>query len=167
MAGRDEDGDDVVVEHPNRKKASSKTARAVIVLLLVITIVLLLVVTVVGWDFLQGAKALQVGFIVAFAIATFYVLRWNRGVLPVTGALAIILGIFAIVSAPAWFDRDQAGFAQPAIDSDVLGLLCALLVPVEALLLICAMIAFQQAWNVEVERRRDDDEPGRAAPATA
>jgi hypothetical protein len=166
MAGRDEADDDVVIEHPNRRKASSKGTRAAVVLLLLVSIVLLLVVTIGGWDFLQGAKALQVAFIVVYAVATYYVLRWNRGILPVTGALAIILAIFAVVSAPGWFDRDQPGFADPTIAADVLGLVCVVLVPVQLLLLVFAMLGFRQAWNVEVERR-DDDEQGRRAGAAA
>jgi len=63
---------------------------------------------------------------------------------------------FAAVSAPAWFDRDKTGFTDPALPADVLGLLSALLVPVQLLLITFAMSAFRQKWNVEVER---DDEP--------
>ena len=40
----------------------------------------------------------------------FFVARWNRGVLPVAAALAIIMLIFAAVAGPGWFDRDKAGF---------------------------------------------------------
>ena len=43
--------------------------------------------------------------------------RWNRGVLPVAAALAVLLMIFALVAGPGWFDRDKAGFEQPAIDA--------------------------------------------------
>jgi len=167
MARRGEADDDVVLEHPNRQKASSKAVRAVVVLLLVVSIVLLLVVTIGGWEFLQGAKALQVAFVVVYAIATFYVVRWNRGVLPVTAAVAMILLVFAVVSVPGWFDRDGPGFAQPMIDADVLGLVCVLLVPVELLLIVAAMQGFRQAWSVEVERRRDDDGRRRVVATTA
>ena len=102
----------------------------------------------------------------------FLVLRWSRGVLPVAAALAIVLLIFAAVSAPAWFDRDKAGFTDPAIDEGILGLLTALLVPVQLLLIAFAMSGFRQAWNVEVERPVDEpppERPGRgdAAPAAA
>ena len=86
-------------------------------------------------------------------------LRWNRGILPVIAALAIILGIFAAVAAPGWFDRDAAGFAKPAVDADVLGLVCIVLAVVQLLLLVIAMIGFRQAWNVEVERRLDGGHP--------
>ena len=41
--------------------------------------------------------------------------------LPVVAALAIILRIFAAVAGPAWFDRDKAGFTDPALDASMLG----------------------------------------------
>jgi hypothetical protein len=82
----------------------------------------------------------------------YYVARWNRGVLPVAAALAILLAIFAAVAVPGWFDRNAAGFRQPAIDADVLGLVTAIIIPVQVLLIGFAMRGFNQAWNVEVER---------------
>ena len=85
----------------------------------------------------------------------FFVARWNRGVLPVAAALAIILLIFAAVAGPEWFDRDKTGFNDPALDEDVLGLVTLLIVPVQILLIAFAMRGFQQAWNVEVERYPD------------
>ena len=105
------------------------------------------------------------------ALAVF-VLRWSRGVLPLIAALAIVLLIFAAVSAPAWFDRDKPGFTDPALASDLLGLLTALLVPVQILLIALAMSGFRQAWNVEVESHEDPPPPDRSerrgpAPAAA
>jgi hypothetical protein len=93
-------------------------------------------------------------------------------VLPLAAALAIVLLIFAAVSAPGWFDRDQPGFAEPTLDEGILGLVTALLVPVQLLLIAFAMSGFRQAWNVEVERPLDEpppERPGRgdAAPAAA
>jgi hypothetical protein len=155
--------DAVSIEHPNREKASSKTTRAVVILLLLVSAVLVLIVTIGGWGVLEGAKALQIAFIVVYVVMAFYVARWNRGVLPVAAALAIILLIFAAVSTPAWFDRDKTGFVDPTLDSDVLGLITAIIVPVQVLLIAFAMQGFAQAWNVEVERRHDA--PPDAVPA--
>jgi hypothetical protein len=149
-----EDGD-IVIERPNRAKASSKATRSVVVLLLLVSIGLMLIVTLGGWNVLEGAKILQVAYIALYLLFAFYVLRWNRGVLPVVAALAIVLLIFAAVAGPAWFDRDKSGFTNPAIGADVLGLVTLLLVPVQALLIAFAMQGFVQAWNVEVERRPD------------
>ena len=89
----------------------------------------------------------------------FFVLRWSRGMLPVASALAIIMLIFAAVSAPQWFDRDKAGFTNPTLDEGILGLLTALMVPLQILLIAFAMSGFRQAWNVEVEHRPDEDPP--------
>ena len=162
----------VRIEHPNRRKAASKVTRAIVVLLLLVSAALVAIVTVGGWDTLQGAKALQIAYIVVYVVIAFFVLRWSRGVLPLAAALAIVLLIFAAVSAPAWFDRDKPGFADPAIDAGVLGLVTALIVPVQLLLIAFAMSGFRQAWNVEVERPEDEPPPerrerGGPAPAAA
>jgi hypothetical protein len=146
---------DVIIEHPNRDKATSKATKAVVLLLLLVSVGLMLIVTIGGWDVLQGAKPIQIAYILIYLIMAFYVSRWNRGVLPVAAALAILLLIFAAVAVPGWLDRDETGFAQPTIDSGVLALVTALLIPVQILLIGFAMRAFNQAWNVEVERTVD------------
>jgi hypothetical protein len=161
----------VRIEHPNRAKAASKLTRLIVVVLLLVSAFLVTVVTIGGWDVLQGAKLLQIAYIVVYLVIAFFVMRWSRGVLPLAAALAIVLLIFAAVSAPAWFDRDKAGFTDPAIDEGILGLITALLVPVQILLIAFAMSGFRQAWNVEVERPVDEpppERPGRdPAPAAA
>jgi lysylphosphatidylglycerol synthetase-like protein (DUF2156 family) len=162
----------VRIEHPNRKKAASKLTRAVVVVLLLVSAGLMAIVTVGGWDALEGAKALQIAYIVVYLVLAFFVLRWSRGVLPVAAALATVLMIFALVSAPEWFDRDKTGFTDPALDESILGLLTALVVPAQLLLIAFAMSGFRQAWNVEVERHEDEPPPDRSerrgpAPAAA
>jgi hypothetical protein len=160
-AGMAEDA--VTIDHPNREKASSKATKAIVILLLLVSAGLVLIVTIGGWSALEGAKAVQIGYIAIYLVIAFYVARWNRGVLPVAAALAIILLIFAAVSGPAWFDRDKTGFTDPALDASVLGLITLLIVPVQVLLIAFSMQGFAQAWNVEVERRHDA--PPDALPA--
>jgi presenilin-like A22 family membrane protease len=155
------------IEHPNRRKASSKLTRIIVVLLLLASAALMAIVALGGWDALQGAKALLVVYIAVYVLLAFFVLRWSRGVLPLAAALAIVLLIFAAVSAPAWFDRDQPGFADPAIDEGILGLITALIVPVQVLLIAFSMSGFRQAWNVEVERRDQEPPPERSRGAAA
>lgn len=157
----------MVIEHPNRDKASSKATKAVVLLLLLASVVLMLIVTIGGWDALQGAKPVQIAYILIYLIMAFYVARWNRGVLPVAAALAILLAIFAAVAVPGWLDRDETGFAQPTIDSGVLAFVTALLIPVQVLLIGFAMRAFGQAWNVEVERATPDAGSRGTAPLPA
>ena len=159
----------VIIEHPNREKASSKLTRAIVILLLLISAALVAIITVGGWDALEGAKALQIAYIVLYLVVAFFVLRWSRGVLPLAAALATVLMIFAAVAVPAWFDRDKTGFANPALDESILGLLSALLVPTQLLLIAFAMSGFRQAWNVEVERHEEPppDRSGRRGPTPA
>jgi hypothetical protein len=158
-----------VIEHPNREKAGSKATKAIVVLLILVSVALMLVVTIGGWDTLVGAKPLQIAYIVIYLVLAFFIARWTRGALPLTAALAIILTIFAVVSAPAWFDRDKAGFAEPPVPSDVLGLVCIVLAIAQVLLIAFALRGFAQAWNVEVERPRNEGRSshGDAAPQPA
>jgi hypothetical protein len=163
---------DVRIEHPNRKKASSKATRAVVFVLLLASAGLVALITWGGWDALEGAKPLQIAYIVVYLVLAIFVLRWSRGVLPLASALAILLLIFAAVSAPGWYDRDKSGFTSPNLDESLLGLLTFLIIPLQVLLIGFAMRGFQQAWNVEVEREpeeRDEREPasGGREPAPA
>jgi presenilin-like A22 family membrane protease len=150
----------IVVEHPNRAKASSKVSKLIVTLLLLVSAFLVTVVTIGGWDVLQGAKFLQVAYILLYLVLAFFVLRWQRGVLPVIAALAMILLIFAAVAGPEWFSRDKDGFTSPTLNESVLGLVTLIIVPVQLLLIAFAMQAFNQAWNVEVERRPDGTSDG-------
>src|SRR4051794_2189613 len=154
-AGMAERDPNVTIEHPNREKAASKATKAVVLLLLLASAALVLIVTIGGWKVLEGAKILQIFYIALYLLMAYYVARWNRGVLPVAAALAIILLIFAAVAAPEWFARDKDGFTSPAINESVLGLITLIIVPVQVLLIAFAMRGFQQAWNVEVERYPD------------
>src|SRR5215217_2039773 len=133
------DDDDTYIDRPNRRKASSKATKAIVAVLLVVSAAIMIIITLGGWGTIEGAKAIQIAFILVYLLMAFLVMRWNRGVLPLAAALAIVLLIFAAVSGPAWFDRDKEGLAQPALHSDVLGLLSLLLVPIQILLIAFAM----------------------------
>jgi hypothetical protein len=155
---------DVVVVHPNRSKAAVIATRAVVILLLLVSIGLMLIVTIGGWSALAGAKAVQIGYILLYVVLAIYALRWNRGVLPLSAALGVILAIFALVSGPAWFNRDHNGYAQPGLPESLLGLITLLIIPVQLLLIAFSMRGFTQGWNVEEERpagsrNRDYGEP--------
>ena len=160
--------EDTCLDRPNRRKASSKATKAIVCLLLVASAVIMIIISYGGWDTLEGAKPLQIAYIVAYLGMAFLVMRWNRGVLPLAAALAIVLLIFAAVSGPAWFDRDKAGLTDPTLDEDILGLLSLILVPIQILLIAFALRGFQQSWNVEVERSVDErDQRGGREPAPA
>jgi hypothetical protein len=142
----------IVVEHPNRAKSASQLARLLVIALLLASAAVVGIITIGGWDALEGAKPVQVAFIVVYLVLAIFVARWARGVLPMIAALAIVLGIFAAIGAPGWFDRAREGFTDPALSSDVLGLLCTLLVPLQVALVAVCLQGFRQGWNVEVER---------------
>src|SRR4051812_22989674 len=166
------DDDDTYIDRPNRRKASSKATKAIVAVLLVVSAAIMIIITLGGWGTIEGAKMVQIAFILVYLLMAFLVMRWNRGVLPLAAALAIVLLIFAAVSGPAWFDRDKAGLTDPPLDESILGLLSLILVPIQILLIAFSMRGFQQAWNVEVERTRDggddsDRAGGRPAPAAA
>jgi protein-S-isoprenylcysteine O-methyltransferase Ste14 len=139
------------IVRPNRDKAASKATKAVVILLLLFSAGLVFIVTVGGWSRLAGAQPVQVFYVIVYLVMAYFVARWNRGVLPIAAALAMILGIFAAIAGPAWFARDKTGFSDPALPAGALGLVTLLLIPVQLLLIAFAMRAFQQAWNVEVE----------------
>ena len=159
--------DGVEIEHPNRKKASSKVTRMIVVVLLLASALVMAIISLGAWDQLVGAKALQVIYILLYVMLAYFVARWSRGVLPVAAALAIVLAIFALVSVPGWYERDRPGFTDPALSADVVGLLTALLIPLQLLLVFFAMRGFQQAWNVEVEHPVERGGGGAKDPAPA
>ena len=165
MAQRTEDRTEreIVIEHPNRAKGASRATKASVLLLLLVSAALEAVVAVGGWDVLAGMQVPLIALILLNLVMAFFIARWNSGVLPVAAALATVMLIFAAVSAPAWLDRDKAGFTDPLLSAGLLGLVTFLIVPVQVLLIAFAMRGFAQRWNVEVERLSDGST--RAVPA--
>src|SRR5919197_723962 len=140
---------------PNREKAEAKTMKAFVSFILLVSGGLLVLITTGGWTRLEGSSVaimtlLWAGLYVLFAFLV--AARWQRGVLPVASALAIIMAIFAAVSAPGWFARSKQGLTPPPLPDDLIGLLVILLVPVQLLLIAVAMVGFNQNWHVEEER---------------
>jgi len=157
---------------PNREKSQSKSTKAIIAFVLLVSAALLIVITLGGWERLQSSSVglmtlMWAGLYVLFA---FLVLRWNRGILPVASAMAVVMIIFAAVAAGGWFARAKDGLSSPALPEELLGLLTIIVIPLSVLLLAVAMVGFNQAWNVEEERPTggrhpddlDDDDPGTA-----
>lgn len=156
------------VWRPNREKAETKTTKTIVAFVLLVSAALLVVITIGGWTRLEGSSVAVMSLLWAalYVLFALLVTRWNRGILPVASALAIILAIFAAVAAPAWFGRSKEGLSPPALPDDLLGLLTLIVVPVQLLLITVAMIGFNQEWHVEEERpvggvplAGEDDEP--------
>jgi protein-S-isoprenylcysteine O-methyltransferase Ste14 len=147
---------ETVILRPNRDRAEAKATKAIVILLLLASAGLILVIMIGGWSQLQGAQVISFAYALIYIVMAVYVSRWNRGVLPVAAAAAVLFAVIAAVAGPAWFDRDKDGFAATTIDPSILGMLTLILVPVQLLLIAFAMRGFQQQWNVEVEVTRDD-----------
>jgi hypothetical protein len=143
---------------PNREKAESKTTKAVVAFVLLISAALLVIITLGGWERLQspGIGALTIAWAGLYVLFALLVIGWNRGVLPVASALAVIMVIFAAVAAPGWFDRAKDGLSSPLLPEELLGLLTVIVIPVQLLLVLVAMVAFNQEWHVEEERPIDE-----------
>jgi lysylphosphatidylglycerol synthetase-like protein (DUF2156 family) len=139
---------------PNREKAQSQTTKAIVALVLLISAALVIIITLGGWERLQSSSVAFMSLIYAVLYIVFAILifNWNRGLLPVAASLAIVLAIFSAIAAPAWFARAKDGLDSPLLPEDLLGLLTVILVPVQILLIVVSMIAFNQEWHVEEER---------------
>lgn len=142
----------VIVTHPNRGKSVVQATRLTVVVLLIASAVLMAIVLIGGWGTLEGDIPILVAYIAVYLVMAFFTGRWSRGVLPMAAALALILCVFALVAAPAWFQRDKPGFATPHIDAGLLGVLTLAIIPVQILLIAFAMRGFSQGWNVELEQ---------------
>ena len=97
---------------PNREKAESKTMKAVVAFVLLVSGGAAdRSITIGGWDAAREPERRRDD---ARSGRRSTCLRdprhaWNRGILPVAAALAMILAIFAAIAAPDWFARDKAG----------------------------------------------------------
>jgi hypothetical protein len=142
----------VIVTHPNRGKPVVQATRVTVVLLLLVSTALILIVTIGGWGTLEGGIPILLAWAFVYLLMAYYTARWSRGVLPMAAALGLLLLIFALVSAPAWFARNKVGYAPPNLNAGLLGVVTLVIVPVQILLIAFAMRGFSQGWNVELEK---------------
>jgi hypothetical protein len=153
---------------PNREKGGSATTKWLIVLLLLATAVLSAVITVGGWSVMTGGGGMGIVcgiYAVLYAFFAILVARWSRGILPLAAALSTILAIFCLVGAESWFERDKAGFTEPALSSSTVGVLVILLALLQVVLIAIALYGFNQNWHVEEERPIGSSEDYGAAAA--
>ena len=148
-----EERSDVIITYPHREEPIVQATRAAVVILLLISAALVLIVTIGGWDQLEGMYPVDIAYVIVYLTLAYFARRWNRGVLPVAAALAVLLGVFALVAAPGWFKRDGFGYEEPGINASLLGILTLIIVPVQIAIVVFAMRGFKQGWNVEREKR--------------
>ncbi len=156
------------VIHPNRDKASCKLTRLLVVVVLLASVALMLVLTIGGWSKLQGLKPVNFVWCLIYIAAAVFIWRWARGLLPIAAAFAILLLIVAAIAGTglagtSWSDRNHPGYVNAqsllggaGLGTSTLSALTLLLIPLEALLIIVAMIGFAQGWNVELEVPEDE-----------
>jgi hypothetical protein len=140
---------------PNREKSESVTTKFIIVVLLLASAIIAGIVTVTGFSLLEGGIGMGIAcflYVALYVLFAIFVARWNRGVLPVAAAFAILLLIFCAVGANSWFARDKTGFDEAMIPVPLIGLLVLILIPLQVLLIAVAMVGFNQEWHVEEER---------------
>jgi hypothetical protein len=140
---------------PNREKPESVTTKYIVVLLLLASAVVAAIVTIGGFSLLEGGVGMGAAcvlYVLLYLLFAFLVARWSRGILPVAAALAILLLIFCLVAAPSWFSRAKDGFDEALLPVELLGLLVIILIPLQVLVIVVGMIAFNQEWHVEEER---------------
>jgi hypothetical protein len=170
-----------VVTYPNRDKPASRATKLIVVVILLVSIALMLTVTIGGWSKLQGLTPINFAWCIAYGLIAFYVWRWARGLLPIAAALGVLLLTFSLLASTtadgiSWSDRGRPGYAPihslfggGGLSPHTLAVLTFLIAPVQLLLVVFAMQAFAQAWNVEFEVPGDQPR-GRGAngaPATA
>src|SRR3954469_25594354 len=159
------DGENTRIRHPNREKSSSQVTKAFVALVLVVSAVLVAIVTIGGWNSLQGAQIVSILYVIVYLVMAYFVMRWVRGVLPLAAALAVGLGVFAAIAAQGWFDRAKPDYADPALPPRLLGTIVILIGLVQIVLIVAAMIGFQQKWNIQAEDGVGEDADG-ARPGT-
>jgi hypothetical protein len=155
---------EVRITYPNRTSAASRATKAAVAFVLIASIALMLGVTIGGWSKLEGLTPIDVAWCVAYALIAYFVeRRWARGLLPIAAALGLLLLVVSLIAGlggagTSWFDRNQSGFAGAhtlfggrGLSPDTLGRLTLLIAPVQVLLIVFALRAFAQNWNVEVE----------------
>ena|SRR5436305_513386 len=144
------------IYRPNRDKPASKAAKAAVTFLLLVSAGLVAIVTIGGWSVQQGAQIVSIGYVIVYCVMAYFVAKWNRGVLPLSAALAILLGVVAAIAVPGWFARDKTGYASAALPAGLLGLLTLMIIPIQLLLIAFAMRAFSQEWNIEIEMTEEE-----------
>lgn len=158
----------VEITHPNRDKAVVRATRATVVVLLAVSVALILIVSIGGQEAMDtSVLPIQYFFVLAYVLIAYLAVRWRRGALPVGSALAVLLGIFALVGGAYWFDRNHEYFASNTLNPTLLGVLTFAIIPVQILLIVFAMRGFSQGWNVELEKPTRGSQPQGPSGATA
>ncbi len=151
------------VVHPNRERAICKLTRGFVVIVLLVSVALMLAVTVGGWSKLQGMTPVNFIWSAVYLVMAVFIARWARGLLPIAAVLGLLLLAIAAIASlgvggTSWFDRGHGSYAAAhalgggvGLGPDVIGTIVVALIPVQLVLILVAVVAFAQGWNVELE----------------
>lgn len=142
---------DVVITHPNRDTAEAKSTRVLLIALTAASAILVLVISLAGAGSFSGAQVLQFIIGLLFVYYTYALVNWRSGILPITAGTAVVSGIFAAVSVPGWYDRGGEGYANPPLPEPFVGALVIAFALLQLVIIVVALRAFQQQWQVELE----------------
>jgi hypothetical protein len=152
-----------VVTYPNREKPASKATKSVVIGVLLLSVLLMLIVTFGGWSKLEGLIPVNLVWCLIYLVCAYYIARWARGLLPIVAALAALMLTFTVISVTGvagmtWSDRIGPGYAPvqtifggAGLSPHTLNALIVLIAIVQGVLIVVAMQAFSQAWNIEYE----------------
>ena len=113
----EEDQGTVYIDHPNRRKATSKITKFIVIILLLVSAALMVIISVGGWDTIEGAKPLQIAYILLYVLLAFFVFRWSRGVLPLIAALlgtALVALVLVLLVVLVVLHLDVPGLLEAA-----------------------------------------------------
>lgn len=152
-----------VVTYPNRERRSSRATRIAVATVLAASALLMLVVTVGGWSKLAGLLPVNFIWCAVYLVMAFYVMRWARGLLPITAGLGALMLAFTLIAhtgaaGVTWSDRAGSDYAPArslfggaGLSPGTLSTLTLVIALTQALLVATALYAFRQSWNIEYE----------------
>jgi hypothetical protein len=122
---------------------------------MVVSAVLILWVLIGGWKVVNSMASLTAVYVILYLGMAYFTARWRKGMLPVAAALGVVVMTNAVIAIPSWNDRHAVGYTVHTASPTLMAILCAILVPVQLLLIIFSLRGFRQNWNVVVERLPD------------
>ena len=82
MMEKEERDPGVIITHPNRDKPAVQATRAAVILLFLVSAAMVLIVTIGGWKVLEGAKPIQIAYIIVYVVMAFFAGTLEPGCAP-------------------------------------------------------------------------------------
>jgi hypothetical protein len=152
-----------VITYPNREKTSSQVTKVLTAAVLVLSAVVILLMTFGGWSKMEGLIPLDIIWCLVYLVMAWYVIKWARGLLPMAAALGALMLTCAVIALTgytgvAWSDRSGSGytaihsiFGGTGFSAGTMNLLVVIVAITQIALIVIALQAFGQGWNIEYE----------------